>query len=118
MSNPILSKSFTAGGTIPACTMVKFGADDRTVVAASAVSDLVIGVTESVDKVIGEVVDVILIGIAWTRAGAAVVRGNRLSTDASGRGVPIAAATDKITGIALASASAAEDQIPVLLKQW
>ena len=114
----LLAKNFVAGAIIPAFTLVKFGADDSTVVPAAAVSDLIIGATMEVPAALGERVDVQLIGTAYVVAGAAAVRGTLATSDASGRAVtaaPVAGTNNNVAGRFLESASAAGDVVRVLL---
>lgn len=117
MSNPQLFKSFTAGGAITAYRIVKFSAAEI-VVAAAAATDSLIGVNSDLTVVGGERVDVLLEGIAFVEAGAAVALGAQLTSDASGRCVtaaPAAGVNNRVIGIALEAASAAGDVIRVLL---
>lgn len=115
--NPGLTKNYNAGGAVLKRRIVKFGADDKTVVQAAAVGDLSIGVSTDIDTVTGEPTDVIMEGIALVQAGAAVTRGNEVTSDANGKGVaaaPAAGTNNRIIGIALASA-ATDDWFPVLI---
>ena len=92
-------------------------ADDQ-VQAAAAGTDLVIGATQDVSPALGERVDVAVSGVTYITAGAAITRGARLMSDASGRVITAAAAAGSnvnTVGIALESASAAGDVIRVLL---
>lgn len=118
MSNILLSKSFQAAAAITAYTLVKHAAADDQVQAAAAGTDLVIGATQDVAPAIGERVDVAVVGITYVTAGAAITRGARLMSDASGRVITAAAAAGSnvnTVGSALESASAAGDVIRVLL---
>lgn len=115
--NAGLTKNYNAGGAVAKRRLVKFGADDKSVVQAAAVGDLIIGVSTDIDTVTGEPTDVILGGIALVQAGAAVTRGNEVTTDANGKGVaaaPAAGTNNRIVGIALASA-VLDDWFPVLI---
>lgn len=116
----ILAKNFLAGAAIAAFTLVKFGADDSTVVPTAAATDLIIGATMDVPAALGERVDVQLIGDAYVVAGAAAVRGTLATSDATGRAVtaaPAAGANNTVAGQFLESASAAGDVVRVLLNQ-
>lgn len=118
MSNITLSKNFQAGAAISAFTLVKHGTADDIAVAAAAASDLVIGATQDIAPASGERVDVAITGIAYITAGAAVTRGKRLMSDASGRVIEAAAAAGtnvNTIGVALESASALGDVIKVNL---
>jgi len=103
MSTPVLVKAFNAGGAIAANTIVKFGADDNTIVAGAAAADLVIGVSTFVPAATGERCDAILSGEADILFGGTVSRGSLVTTDASGRAVA-AVATNRVIGIAMVSA--------------
>lgn len=115
--NAGLTKNYNAGGAIAKRRIVKFGADDKTMLQAAAATDLLIGVATEVDVVTGEPVDVILEGIALCQAGGAVTRGNEVTSDANGKAVaaaPGAGVNNRIIGIALASA-VLDDWFPVKL---
>ena len=119
MSNPTLQKNYVAGGAIPAFTIVKLSSDTA-VVAAAAVADFLIGVSGDIAAASGERCDVTLAGIANVLAGAAITRGALLTTDASGRAVtaaPAAGTNNRIIGVALESAGAANEVIRVALSQ-
>lgn len=120
MSNVMLFKSFVAGAAIGTYTLVKFGADDATVVPAAASTDFIIGAVQEVSPALGERVDVAVVGVAQLTAGAVVARGALLTTDASGRAIaaaPAAGVNARTIGVALEAASAAGDVIHVLLSQ-
>lgn len=117
MLTPVLTKSFTAGGAIPAYSWVKFGADDRTVVVATAATDLIIGCTTSLPADSGERVDVIAAGIAEVLLAGNVTRGALVTSNASGAGVaasPAAGVNNRVGGIAFAS-GVSGDIVPVLV---
>lgn len=122
-SKPVLIKSFTPTAAILPFKAVKFGADDQTIAAATATSDLVIGFTYDLevtadDITKGNEVDVVLSGISEAVAGAAITRGARLTVDSSSRVItaaPAAGVNAQIIGIALASAAGADEVIPVLI---
>jgi len=118
MSNILLSKSFQAAAAIAAFTLVKHAAADDQVQAAASGTDLVIGATQDVAPALGERVDISLVGITYVTAGAAVARGSRLMSDASGRVIVAAAAAGSnvnTVGTALEAATAAGDIIRVQL---
>jgi hypothetical protein len=104
--NPLFTKNFQSGAAITKYRIVKFGADDKTVIPSAAVADFSIGVSTSIDSPINDRVDVIMAGIAEVEYGGAVTRGALLTTDASGRAVvaaPAAAANNRIIGYAMES---------------
>jgi hypothetical protein len=117
MSNPLLIRNFTAGGAITAYRLVLFSADE-TVIQSATSGGAVIGACGEVAPASGERVDVVVSGMAYIEAGAAVVRGALVMSDTSGRAITAAATAGtnvRIAGIALEAAAAAGDQIRVLL---
>jgi hypothetical protein len=119
MGNIGLTKNYKAGGAIPARTLVKFGADEKTVVAAAAATDSVIGVTTDIDAALNDPVDVQLQGIAIVKAGGAITRGGFVASDANGNGVtpaPAAGANNRVVGIAMQDA-VLNDLFDVFLRQ-
>ena len=117
MSNQLMTKNFVAGGAIPAGSIVKFGADDNTVVVGAAASDPLLGVVESFDVASGERCDVVTHGIAEVKLAGTVTRGGPITSNASGAGVaaaPAAGTNNRIVGFALAS-GVSGDVIPVQL---
>jgi len=104
MNNPLLIKNFKAGAALTKFRIVKFGADQNTVIAGAAVADALLGVQDSLDVALGERVDVILSGVAEVEYGGAVTAGDLLTTDANGRAVPAAPAAgvnNRIIGVAM-----------------
>lgn len=111
--NPLLDKTFTAGGTINPYRLVKFGGADTTLLQAAAATDALIGASGQVGAASGEVLDVTLLGIAEVQAGGSITRGNMVTSDANGKAV-VASDGNVIAGKALMSAVDG-DIIPVLL---
>lgn len=87
MARMILNTNGSAEAAIPAYTIVKPGATDGSWVPAAAATDLMGGVSESVAAASGERVDVARVGIADVLYGGTVTRGQKLTSDASGRAV-------------------------------
>ena len=120
--NRDMVKAFTAGGAIISNSLVKFGADDDTVVQAAAAADSVIGAVNLVavpgsNAATGDRVDVMLSGIADIQLGGTVTRGGLLISDAAGKAIAATAAAGtnvRAVGIALAS-GVSGDIIPVFL---
>ena len=131
--NVIISKGFKVAA---AATNVLFGrfckfnaADTGDVVTTSAIpavpavsADYIVGVyMETIDAVkiaTGKAtIGVHIAGIARVIAGAAIAKGDRLSSDATGRAVPITAGTGNnwCAGVAWTAAAAAGDVIDVYL---
>lgn len=111
--NRTLVKRYNAGGAISKYRIVKFGADDDTVVQGAAATDSLIGVACDLDVTTGEQVDVVHGGISDVTFGGTVTRGAQVTSDASGQAVT-AASTNRVIGIALKSAVSG-DIAPVLL---
>jgi hypothetical protein len=116
MANPTLIKTFVALSAVAGRTVVTFGAADGQVVAASAVSNPLLGVTEQIGSRDNERVDVIVAGIAEVVAGGSITRGDPLTVNASGQVVTSSVGTDRIIGIAMQNA-VANDIIDCLLAQ-
>jgi hypothetical protein len=117
MSNPTLLKSFTAGAAINAFRLLKLSAAE-TVIQSAAAADASIGVANEVAAASGERQDVVLAGIAFVEAGAAVSLGALVMSDASGRGITATAAAGtnvRVIGTAIDAATAAGDVIRVLV---
>jgi hypothetical protein len=112
LGNPLLKKSFLAGVVpITPNSFVKFTASE-TVALCTASTDESIGITDAYcDPVLGDRLDVTVVGIYEVVAGAAIVRGAYVMPDANGHAIPWTA-TNFIAGQALESA-AAGDLIPV-----
>lgn len=88
-----LTKPYTAGGTIAARRIVKFGAADGVVLQAAAVGDKLIGVSSDLGSVSGERQDVFMVGnIAEVDFGGTIARGDPITSDASGKAVTAAPA--------------------------
>ncbi len=103
MSNLLLAKSLIAASAILKYRIVRFHTDEESVVPATDVAHLSIGVTDDLDVTTGEPVDVNTIGIAKVTYGAAVTAGQRLTAGADGKAVPVTAATDVVVGKAWVS---------------
>jgi len=116
MSNPTLSKNYLAAAALDPGRIVVLTADDSVNLATSATAAS-IGVTDEITVAANARVDVVLSGIAWVTAGAALTRGSPITADASGRAVAAAAVGNRIVGIALEAAAAAGDRIRVVIAQ-
>lgn len=106
-----LIKSLLAGAAIAARHIVKFGADDDTVVTAAAATDAPIGVTSEIDAALGEPCDVMLSGLAEVVYGGNVAGGDLLTSDANGAAVtaaPAAGVNNRVIGVAMASGVAGD----------
>ncbi len=93
MRNPGLVTNHTADAAIAAYRIVKFGAADGNIAQAAAAADLSIGVTDRIAAAVGgDRIDVVRSGIAEVQYGAAVTRGQKLTSDANGKAIPAAPA--------------------------
>lgn len=93
MRNQGLVKTFNTGAAVPRSRIVKFGADERTVVVGAAAADALIGVSDDVPApATGDVVDVVLSGVATVEYGGTVAAGALLTSDATGRAITATAA--------------------------
>jgi hypothetical protein len=104
-------KSLTAQGAIGAFLICKPGTADNTVVLATSSTDLLIGTSDSLDKVAGELVDLDMDAIAEVKLGAAVTRGALLTANATGQAVtaaPAAGVNARVIGVALKSGVAGD----------
>jgi len=110
-----LAKAFTAGGAIPARTIVKPHTTAGEVVVGAAGTDKLIGVSTDVDAASGDRVDVFLSGIAEVIYGGTVAAGDLLTSDASGHAVATTTANDRVIGVAL-TAGVDDDYGAVLLQ--
>lgn len=103
--NAGLIKTFIADGTVAPNTFVKFSSADDKVVAASAATDAIIGVSVSAaSRAQGERVDIQLTGVALVKMGGAVARGGPVTANSDGKGVaaaPAAGVNNRIGGFAM-----------------
>lgn len=116
--NENLIKAYNAGAQIAPYLIVKFTANEDEVTPAAAATDLLLGVSAPTITVpITQRVDVVHEGIAQVKLGGVVVRGNEITSDATGQGIaaaPGVGVNNRIIGIALKS-GVAGDVIPVLI---
>lgn len=103
----------TSEGVIAPRTIVAHGAADTTVKQAAAATDKLCGVVDLGADAAGQTVDCQLDGPVKVRYGAAVTRGDYLTSDAEGRAVPVAkpAADTTVYYIGQARISGVEDDI-------
>lgn len=106
---------YNAGGTISAFHIGKLSAAQTLVVAAAATDEL-IGAVQNSDGVSltsnAKAVQIPAIGqVGKVKAGAAIAEGEWLTSDATGRAVPIAANTSRTIGRAKMAATAADEII-------
>lgn len=117
MRNHGLIKTFNAGANIARSRIVKFGADERTVVQSAAAADFHIGVCDDVAGASGDPVDVVITGVATVEYGGNVAVGALLVSDSQGRAITATAsagANVRTIGVAMV-AGASGDLGAVLL---
>jgi hypothetical protein len=95
-----LAVNRTAEAAIAPYRIVTKGTTEKVDIQAAAVANALLGVNGSLAVAAGERYDCYIDGIVPIEYGGNVTRGNKLTTDASGRAVVIAAATDRVIGIA------------------
>lgn len=115
-----LVHNFTAGGNVKPWRIVKFGSADYQAVQAAANTDLMFGVSyfpqafndpikpgqllTDVQVLANERFDVVMTHVAEVEYGAAVTRGQYLTSDAQGRAIPaIPGAGVRVIGMAMLS---------------
>lgn len=116
MKSETLIKTMTATGAVAAHTLATFGAGDGLVTGATAATDPLLGVTTSIGSQDNGRCDVVIAGITTVKAGGTYARGDVLTSNATGQAIKSTTGTDRIIGIAMASAVVG-DLAPVLLAQ-
>jgi len=96
--------------------LVKFATGDHTVEAATAATHFAIGATDEIGSHDNGRVDVVLDGIVYVEASAAIARGAKITAAAGGKAVT-AAADNKAAGWAMSPADADGDLIAVYLER-
>jgi hypothetical protein len=112
-----LEKEVNTSGTVGQYTLATPGADDNTFVQASGVTALLAGVFQFPPSTDQPQVRIRMSGISWVQISTAVTRGQPVTSDANGNGVPAApaaGANNYIIGYAMASGVAGQ-LIPVLI---
>ena len=106
MANQILVRNFRAEAAVGAFIIVKPGSADGQVLTAAAALDKSVGISTDIPVATGERCDVILAGIADVVYGGPVVRGDLVTSDATGRAItaaPAAGVNMRIVGVAIVS---------------
>ena len=110
-------KSFVADAAFTGCELTAFGTGDAHATPATDPTKPLVGVADTLAVRAGSMVDVQMTQIASVRAGATIVPGQRLMTDATSRAVPAvkqAGATIYTIGIAQVGAVVG-DTFPALI---
>jgi hypothetical protein len=114
VANPLLVKSYVAGGAVTPNRCVKFSASG-TVVLSAAAADLTVGITKpQITGATGDRMDVVHSGIADAVCGGTVTRGTDVTSDAAGA-IVNAVTDNRAVGVALES-GVAGDIVPVLVQ--
>lgn len=114
-----MTKGYIAAAVVPGYTIVKPGGTAGQVQAGAAAADKVFGVSDDVDRVANEPINVIHMGEARVLAGAAFAAGDPLMSDASGRAILAAAAAGtnvRTIGWAREAASALGDIVEMVVQ--
>lgn len=107
MAQTLLTKNYLAGAAISPYRIVAHGASDTYALQAGASSDELMGISVSVGAAaLDERIDVTKSGVAELEFGAAVVRGEPVTSDANGRGVKATPAASVQTSVAGGAAGA------------
>lgn len=104
-------KSFAGQGAIAANSVIAFGTADNTVALATGPTSKIIGTSDNLDHTDGEQVDLEMRPMGEVKLGAAVTRGDRLTSNAAGLAVtaaPAAGVNAHTFGIAAKSGVATE----------
>ena len=120
MALPALTLTYRcpAGAGVNARRFVCLGNSDTEVRLATDANTAIVGVSEQVPGVAGQLVDVIHSGVAMIEAGGPVARSSALTSDGTGRAVvanPATGVNAWVGAVALETASAAGDFFRVLL---
>ncbi|MGO9018751.1 MAG: hypothetical protein ACLQVJ_10430 [Syntrophobacteraceae bacterium] len=84
----MLEKELNCAGPVAAYTIAKFGADDNTATTATSTSDSFLGIFQFATNAAGQPVRLMMDGIGRVAISQAVTRGQWVTTDAYGNGVP------------------------------
>lgn len=96
-------------------TFVRVTGTNQVGLATDKVAQTTVGVLQNKPQVTGQAATVGYHGVSNVMAGAAVVAGNNITFDATGRGVP-ATGTDVVVGVALGAATGVNTLFPCLLR--
>lgn len=111
---PILQLTGACEAAVAGYRFVKDGATDGSLLQGALATDLLIGISNQLGGNIGDNADYIVSGEAELELGGAVTRGQRLTSDANGKGVTTAVAGNILGAIARTS-GVAGDIIPVFV---
>lgn len=103
--NPLLTKTFDAGGAIAKYRILKAGAADEALIQATGVTAAMFAVADET-VASGDRVDAVISGLTEVEFGGTVARGGYVTSDANGKAVvasPAAGVNSNVLGIAMAS---------------
>lgn len=106
-----LFRGRVAEAAVEAYRIVKPGATVGGVVKASAATDKIIGTSDELDHITGEMVDVAVGPVPFVRLGGTVAAGDMLTSDANGKAIATTTAGNRYIGFAEA-AGVVDDVIP------
>ncbi|WP_198086642.1 DUF2190 family protein [Variovorax sp. E3] len=95
-----LFRGRVAEAAIAAFLIIKGGAAANSCVVAAGPADKLLGTSDELDHVIGEVVDMAVGPVPFVRLGATVAAGDALTSDATGRAVATTTTGHRIIGFA------------------
>lgn len=89
-----------AEGAVSGFRIVKAGTAAMSCVQAAAATDLLLGTSDELDHVAGEMVDVSLLSVGRVRLGGTVAAGAALTSDAAGKAIATTTTGNRIIGFA------------------
>lgn len=108
MVKPLIA-TFECGAAIAKGQAVKFSSDNKTVIKCAATTDKAIGVAQNATTTAGDLVEVALPGGgAKGLAKTTIALGDILGVNADGSIQKVASAADRVIGVAMDSAAAAD----------
>lgn len=108
-----LFRGRTAEAAVEKYRIVKAGAADMACVKAAAATDKLLGTSDELDHLTGEIVDVAVGPVPIVKLGGNVVAGDALTSDANGKAIATTTQGHSIIGRA-EIAGALDDEIPYL----
>lgn len=89
-----------AEATVERYRIVKAGTVAMSCVKASAATDLLLGTSDELDHVTGEMVDMSVSPVAIVKLGGTVAAGAKLTSDANGKAIATVVVGNQIIGVA------------------
>lgn len=100
MSNKQRFENYLADAAVGANLIVKYGAADGSCALATAATDALLGVSDGLAKLTGEMVDVHIGEIGEVRLGGTVTRGAALTANGSSKAISTTTVGNRIIGFA------------------